>query len=319
MHSTDSEIELIKRYEKNPILTADRWPYPVNTVFNTAATLFQGETLLLTRVEDRAGFSHFTIARSCDGLTNWRIERKPALFAEPDRFPEEKWGIEDPRITFLAETDVYAITYTAYSECGPLVSLAITRDFQTFEKVGAILPPDNKDAALFPVKFGDRWTIIHRPSSSMAGAGGHMWLSFSPDLKHWGGHRVLMTSRRGGWWDSGKVGISPQPIEIPEGWLVLYHGVKQAVNGAIYRQGLVLLDRNNPAKVLRRSREWIMAPRDSYERIGDVDSVIFVCGWVVEDDDVRIYYGGADTCIAVATTKLSSLRNYILRCPESDE
>ena len=126
--------ELFQRYIDNPILTVENWPYKANSVFNAAAAQVDGETLLLTRVEDYRGISHLTIARSADGITNWRIDEKPTLLPQPKEHPEELWGIEDPRITWIEELGKWAICYTAYSEGGPLVSLAMTKDFVEFEK-----------------------------------------------------------------------------------------------------------------------------------------------------------------------------------------
>ena len=163
--------ELFRRYEHNPILTADAWPYPSNSVFNPGATLLpDGETLLLARVEDRRGISHLTAARSQDGITNWRIDQRPTLRPDPENYPEELWGIEDPRITWAPELDRYAVTYTSYSTSGPLVSLALTRDFREFERKGVIMPPEDKDAALLPRRLGGRWALIHRPVSSFPGS-----------------------------------------------------------------------------------------------------------------------------------------------------
>ena len=145
---------LFKRSENNPILTFEDWPYPAHTVFNPGAVCIDGKILLLARVEDRRGFSHLTKAVSKDGETNWEIDRQPTILPEPDIYPEERWGIEDARITCLEEK--WAITYVAYSYAGPLVSLAMTEDFITFEKKGAIMPPEDKNAALFPKKIGNK-------------------------------------------------------------------------------------------------------------------------------------------------------------------
>ena len=303
--------QLFKRYSDNPILTTKDWPYPVNSVFNCGAILFAGQTLLLVRVEDRTGLSHLTIAKSQDGFTNWKIDSKPSLYPEQEDYPEEIWGLEDPRITYIDELNEYYITYTAYSKSGPLVSLAKTKDFMTFDKLGAILPPENKDSAIFPIRIKDQWVLIHRASNK------HIWIAYSPDLIHWGKHNIILKARQGGWWDAGKIGLSPPPIRVPEGWLVLYHGVRRSVAGVIYRLGLALFDLENPEKLLRRSEEWIFSPTEDYERVGDVGNVVFPCGWLVENDEVRLYYGGADTSIALATTNLSDLRNYILTCPSN--
>ena len=118
----------------------------------------------------------------------------------------------------------------------------MTDDFKTFDRYGAILPPEDKDAAFFPRRFGGRWALIHRPVPGIAGAKANMWLSFSPDLENWGEHCVLLEARDGAWWDARKIGLSPQPIETSEGWLVVYHGVRGTAAGALYRVGLALLD-----------------------------------------------------------------------------
>jgi len=293
------------RHSRNPILTASAWPYPVNTVFNAAAVLFEGETLLLTRVEDRSGVSHLTVARSKDGITKWRIDPQPTFAPDPDH-PEEVWGVEDPRAIFLEEAACYGSTYTAYSPVGPMVALATTKDFERYERLGPVLPPENKDAALFPVKFGGEWLLLHRPVTRMEG-GAHVWVSRSPDLIHWGRHQVLLQARSGPYWDAGKIGLSAPPLRTPEGWLVLYHGVKNTCFGSIYRQGLALLDLKDPTRVLGRTGEWFFGPETEYERSGDVGNVIFCCGWTLVGQQVRFYYAGADTCMALATAQLDDL------------
>ena len=305
---------LFHRHPNNPILTAADWPYAANTVFNAGATrLLNGETLLLVRVEDRRGVSHFATARSADGFGNWRIDPTPTLLPEPEAHPEELWGIEDPRIVWLPDIGRYAVTYTAYSRNGPLVALALTEDFETFERCGPIMPPEDKDAAFFPRKFGGRWALIHRPVPHIPGAKANMWLSFTPDLKHYGDHQVLLEARSGAYWDAGKIGLSPPPIETPEGWLILYHGVRQTPAGAIYRGGLALLDLDDPCRVISRGDEWVFGPEEPYELMGDVPNVVFPCGFVRDEsgDTVRIYYGAADTCIAVATAKVSELVDWL--------
>ena len=303
--------ELFQRHENNPIITVKDLPYPANSVFNAGATSFGGETLLLMRVEDRRGISHLTVARSVDGIDNWRINDRPTLKSSPETNPEEIWGIEDPRITFLEELNLWAIAYTAYSKAGPLVSLATTVDFEDFKRHGPIMPPEDKDAALFPVRIKGRWAMLHRPVSTFYATGAHIWISYSPDLKHWGDHRVLIPSRKGGWWDANKVGISPPPLQTDEGWLILYHGVKRTTSGAIYRLGLALLDLEDPCRVIARSDEWVFQPEEGYEVFGDVDKVVFPCGWINDGDTVQIYYGGADTYIALATASTSDLLVWI--------
>lgn len=299
--------DLFQRHPDNPILTTRDLPYLANSVFNAGATQIDGETLLLMRVEDRRGLSHLTAARSADGISGWRVDPQPTFPPSPETHPEETWGVEDPRITYLAELGRWAITYTAFSRAGPLVALATTRDFRTFVRQGPVMPPEDKDAALFPERINGRWAMIHRPVPTIPVDGAHIWISFSPDLTHWGDHRVLIYAREGGWWDSKSIGLSPPPVKTEEGWLILYHGVRATASGAIYRLGLTLLDLDDPCRVLIRSDEWVFSPREEYEVFGDVDKVVFPCGWVVDGDEVRLYYGGADTRLALATGRLSEI------------
>ncbi|HEV8067990.1 MAG TPA: hypothetical protein VGP76_09640 [Planctomycetaceae bacterium] len=312
--------ELLHRNPSNPILTARDWPYPAHAVFNAGACQVGNETVLLVRVEDRRGHSHLTVARSSDGESNWQIDSKPSFAPEPANFPEEEWGVEDPRLTWVAERGEYVIAYTAYSPSGPLVSLMTTKNFNSFTRLGPVMPPEDKDAAVFPRRFGNRYAMIHRPVSA-GSSGAHIWLSFSPDLTHWGDHHVLLPARRGAWWDANKIGLSPPPLETPEGWLLMYHGVRATAGGCLYRLGLALLDLEDPRRVIRRSDEWIFAPEEPYERQGDVNGVVFPCGWILEpaSGTIRIYYGGADTCLGLATAQLPDLLDYLRDCPEPRE
>lgn len=308
--------QLFQRYAENPILTVADWPYPAHTVFNAGACQVGTETVLLVRVEDRRGHSHLTVARSANGVTNWRIDSKPSFPPDLESHTEEIWGVEDPRLTWVPERDEWIIAYTAFSPSGPMVSLARTTEFVSFARLGPVMPPEDKDAAVFPRRFGGQYAMIHRPVSA-GSSGAHMWLSFSPDLIHWGDHHILLHARRGAWWDANKIGLSPPPLETAEGWLLLYHGVRHTAAGCLYRLGLALLDLEDPRRVLRRSDEWIFAPELPYERQGDVGSVVFPCGWILDKDGetIRIYYGAADSCIAYATAKLSELLTYLRSCP----
>ena len=304
---------LLQRHPANPILGPSHWSYPVNTVFNPGAVLLRdGTTLLLVRVEDRRGHSHLCAARSHNGVDSWILDPEPTLFPQPAEHPEELWGIEDPRITFVPELDVYAVVYTAYARGGPAVSLALTEDFRTFERYGVIMPPSDKDAALLPRRLDGRWALIHRPA---VGDEGHMWISYSPDLRHWGDHRLILEARRGGWWDANKVGLSPPPIETDEGWLVLYHGVRRTASGSLYRLGLALFDSDTHTKCLIRGDHWIFGPDATYEREGDVDNVVFPCGYTLspDGDEIRLYYGAADTCVAMATGRVSAMLDWLRR------
>lgn len=304
--------ELFQRHESNPILTATSWPHTVNAVFNPGVTRFAGETLLLARVEDRTGLSHFGVAHSADGVTDWVIEPERAMLPEVES-ESEAFGIEDPRITRIGEE--FMIVYTGYSTQGPLVALATTRDFRSYERRSVLFPPEDKDAALFPVRFEGRFAALHRPVSITPAHAAHIWISWSPDLRHWGDHKILLRAREGSWWDAHKVGLCSPPLLTSEGWLLLYHGVRTTAAGSIYRLGLALLDADEPERVLARSSEWMFAPDAPYERIGDVDQVVFSCGWDVLDDGdtVRVYYGAADTSICLATASISALLAWLAR------
>lgn len=315
---------LFQRHPSNPILTAADWSYNVHTVFNPGAALIpNGDTLLIVTCEDFRGFKHLTIARSNDGINNWKIEEKPMVtspigykegssLVEP--VEEDFYGCKDPRITYLTELKKWAITYVSLSKNGPQISLVITSDFEHFERVGCIMPPHNKDAAIFPKKFNDKWVLVNRPTY---GNKAHVWLSYSTDegLLKWGNHHVLFKSRKGGWWDANKIGLGPPPIETDEGWLTLYHGVRETASGTIYRVGIVLLDKENPAKVIHRTNDWIFGPLAPYEREGDVDDRIFPCGMIYDKkhDNIRMYYGAADTSVALAIANLDSLIDYVIR------
>ena len=305
---------LLHRHGNNPILTAADWPYPAHTVFNAGATrLRDGTTLLLCRVEDRRGHSHLCAARSKNGIDGWVIDETPTLLPDPDGRPEELWGIEDPRITFVEELDRYVIAYTAFGKGGPGVSLAATSDFRTFERYGLVMQADDKDAALLPRRINGRFALIHRPITDSLFA--HIWISFSPDLRNWGGHQIMLPARRGAWWDANKIGLSPPLIETPRGWLMLYHGVRRTGAGVLYRLGLALFDLETPERCLLRGHSWIFGPEEVYERNGDVGYVTFPCGYTLgEDGDaINLYYGAADTSIALATGRISELLDWLSR------
>ncbi len=302
---------LLQRHPSNPILTAADWPYPAHTVFNPAATrLRDGTTVLLCRVEDRRGHSHLCAARSANGIDGWIIDAQPTLQPDPENHPEELWGIEDPRITFVEELDRYVVAYTAYGKAGPGVALALTEDFRHFDRFGIVMQPDDKEAALLPRRVGGKFALVHRP---MEDDGAHVWISFSPDLRNWGTHKLMLEARRGGWWDANKVGLSPPLIETPQGWLMIYHGVRQTGAGCLYRLGLALFALDKPEHCIARGDSWIFGPETSYEREGDVGYVAFPCGYTIGDDGDRlnVYYGAADTSIALASGSIRNLLRWL--------
>jgi predicted GH43/DUF377 family glycosyl hydrolase len=311
-----SARELFDRHPANPILTTDDWPYPANAVFNPAAAAIDGTTILLARVEDLRGISHLTVARSANGIDDWTVESEPLLSATPG-IATEQWGFEDARVVWAPELGRWVITCTSYGPAGPAVYLATTVDFGTVERYGIIQHPEDKNAALLPDRIDGRWILLHRPKTEFGGARGEIVLSRSPDLVSWSAPEQVLQPRDGAWWDSLRIGIGPPPLRTEHGWLLIYHGVKETVAGALYRVGLALLDLDDPTRVLRRLPTWILAPRASYERSGDVPNAVFPCGLVHDDarGEVRLYYGGADSTICLATAQLDDLLDAILAAP----
>lgn len=298
--------DVVKRWEGNPILSAEDIPFPCNTVFNAGAVKMGDEYLLLLRVEDMRGHSVLALACSEDGY-HFTVHDAPVMVPsqEGEFAIYEHKGIEDPRITRIGDT--YYIIYTAVSDFGARLALAKTEDFRSFERIALISEPENKDGALFPKKIDGRYVRLDRP---MVGETGNIWISYSDDLVSWRDSRVLMTVR-GDCWDSWRIGASVPPIETEYGWLEIYHGVKQTSHGPIYRLGAAILDRDDPTKILCRSAIPILAPREDYERTGDIPNVVYSTGAIMEDDGtLRIYYSGADTCICVGTVHLEELMRF---------
>lgn len=305
--------ELFRR-RAAPVLSTTDWPYPAGAVFNPGAVVHDGQTLLLCRVEDRRGLSHLTVARSDDGRTRWTVDARPLLSPIDD--PQGCYGPEDPRITWVDELASYVIAYVRRGLDGTGVALAVTRDFRMVEPIGAALPPEDGNAALLSRHIDGRFVLFHRPGSPRTHRA-DVWLSRSPDLRSWGSPEPVLTARPGAWWDSARVGMGPPPIETPHGWLALYHGVKQMATGAIWRAGLVLLDRDDPAVVLRRGDEWVLAPVAPFEVCGHTPNRIVPSGWVHDPatDELRIYYGAADAGIGLATATLSEVVDRVLSYP----
>jgi predicted GH43/DUF377 family glycosyl hydrolase len=309
--------ELFERHPGNPILTAEDWPYPANAVFNPAAALVDGTTILLARVEDRRGISHLTVARSPNGVSDWEIDAEPLL--APNGAVNEQWGFEDPRVVWIDELARWVITCTAYGPAGPAVFLATTEDFASVERHGIVRQPEDKNAALLPRRVDGRWVLFHRPSTQFGG-GQEIALSRSDDLVNWSAREKVLEPRDGAWWDSLRIGLGPPPLLTEHGWLLVYHGVKQTVSGDIYRVGLALLDLDEPTRVLRRLHSWVLAPTARYERTGDVPNVVFPCGLLHDQasDELRLYYGAADTSICVASARLRDVLDALLSEPRAN-
>jgi len=293
--------QIFGRAKQNPIVSLPDLAFPAAAVLNPGATEQDGEVVLLLRVEDRAGCSSIYVARSKNGVTDWRIEKEPILRYGQERWRYERWGCEDARVTYLAEEKRWYITYTAYSPTGAAVALARTKDLSRAERIGLIFSPNNKDAVLFPQRFDGRWAVLHRPD---AGGIEHIWSAFSPDLVHWGEPHCVVPETGGPAWDGVKVGAGPPPILTDQGWLLVYHGVKAYGGHLVYRAGVALLDTDKPYKVVARCRDWLFQAEAPYELSGLVRNVVFPTGLLLRGDELWMYYGAADTCTCLATAKL---------------
>lgn len=295
--------DVLKRWSRNPIISLEDIPYPCNTVFNCAVTKFGDKYIVLLRVEDRQGHSIILKAHSEDGY-HFVVEKTPCMIpcdTEPFKSYEAR-GVEDPRI--MQVEGVYYVMYTAYSRYGPRIALAKTEDFEHFERVALVSGPGNKDGVLFPEKINGKYARLDRPIANKIG---NIWVSYSDDLIYWG-DSDLVAEIRPDYWDSFRIGASAPPIKTKQGWLEIYHGVKMTASGPIYRLGVFLLDLKDLSVTLGRSEIPILSPREPYERIGDVNNVVFSCGAVVEDDgEVKVYYGAADTCICLAQASVQEL------------
>jgi len=295
--------DVLRRFEGNPILSQRDVPYRTNTVFNGTPARVDGVYWMLFRVEGQQGYSFFALARSEDGL-HFEVEPHPCMMPA-DSGPWHMWesdGIEDPRLTRI-EGEFYVL-YTAVGPHGPRIALARTEDFHRYERIAMISGPGNKDGVLFPERINGLYARLDRPIGKDVGS---VWLSWSPDRVHWGRSRPVFRPRPG-FWDSYRVGASAAPIRTDRGWLEIYHGIKMTPGGPIYSIGTILLDAADPSRVLGRCIGPVLSPQEPYERIGDVNNVVFACGVIVEDDDsVKVYYGAADTSICVATGRLPDL------------
>jgi predicted GH43/DUF377 family glycosyl hydrolase len=234
--------------------------------------------------------SHLRLMSSEDGISFSESKDNPLLHGLG---PCETFGIEDCRVSRLDGS--YYLTYTAVSPNGVAVGMRSTPDWKTFRKHGLILPPHNKDCALFEEKIGGRYFALHRPSSPEIG-GNYIWLTQSPDLLHWGKH-ICIARTRPKMWDSARVGAGAAPIRTPAGWLEIYHGADEKHR---YCLGALLLDLEEPWKVIARSKEPIMEPVASYEQTGFFGNVVFTNGQIVDGDRLLIYYGASDSVICGA-------------------
>jgi predicted GH43/DUF377 family glycosyl hydrolase len=286
----------LTRYPGNPVLKPiPEHPWESRTVFNCGVTQHNGKVVLLYRAQGTGSdVSRLGYAESGNGFKFVR-NREPVFVPED---PTELNGVEDPRITFLEGH--YQMLYTAWSPGCIQVARASTSDFHTWERHGIVFSgPDNKDAALFPRRIGGRYCAFHRIPPAI-------WIAWSDDLVHWGHYRKIMEPRDGVI-EPLKLGAGGPPIETPEGWLVIYHGVDRNL---VYRLGVALLDLDDPSRVINWPTTPILEPEEPWELTGDVPNVVFTCGTAVMGNEYFIYYGGADKVIGVATANAADLLDF---------
>jgi len=296
--------ELVKRYEGNPILTKDDIPYTIETVHNAGVVKFDGRYIMLFRSHLSTGRSIIGIAESENGFD---FKAQPEPFMVPSKEPPfaeyEEFGVEDSRITHL--DGAYYITYSAYSRHGVRIGLAKTHDFKSIERVALITQTDHRNVVLFPEKINDRYVRLDRPHSEICPWS--IWISYSPDLRHWGDSHIVIKPVQYHW-DQSKIGPGAPPIRTDKGWLNIYHGVFPTMDGHIYRLGVALHKLDDPAVVLGVCDRWILQPEDPWERIGYVHNVVFTCGAIPEDDGtLKLYWGAADTVMCVGTAIIDEL------------
>ncbi len=299
----------LERYENNPMLLPTEYWWENKAVFNCAAARFNGEVHLVYRAIGEDGISRFGYACSENGLEVTERHSLPVYESVGDEL--ERLGIEDPRITLIGDTYYIAYTGASVYPCGEShptstrgvpwrcrVCLLSTKDFRTYRKYGCILPNmDDKDAVLFPEKIRGKYVMLHRTFPNI-------WIAYSDDLVNWYDHKILMHVQPGAW-DCNRIGAGAPPIKTEDGWLELYHGVD---DHRVYRLGILLLDLEDPSKIIGRSPNPILSPVKPWERKGLVPNVVFTCGAVEMNGHYHIYYGAADRVIGVATMDKKSLR-----------
>jgi predicted GH43/DUF377 family glycosyl hydrolase len=295
---------LVKRYPQNPILTKDDVPYAVATVHNAGVVKHNGLYIMLFRSHLNNGRSIIGRADSDDGFS-FTVHPEPFLTPSTDNVfaAYEVFGVEDLRINSVEGK--YLLTYSAYSRHGVRIALARTKDFETIERVALITQADLRNVVIFPDKLQGRYARLDRPHSEISPWS--IWISYSPDLVHWGDSKVIMKPAQYHW-DEMKIGPGAPPFRTEKGWLSIYHGVFETMAGVVYRLGVALHDLEDPAKVIGVSDDWILQPEDPWEVSGYVPNVVFSCGAVPEEDGtVKIYWGGADTVMCAGTAVIDDL------------
>lgn len=301
--------EILWRYSGNPLTNYDQFD-GVHLICNSAVIRYQGSFLGVFRGDGTNGMPRLYLGKSKDGL-KWNFDPKPIDLADksdPHR-GLHSYGY-DPRVVKLEGEDRYIVMW-CNDYHGPTIGLAETKDFKKFSPLENAFLPYNRNGVLFPRKIKGNYAMLSRPSDTGHTPFGDIFYSESPDLNYWGKHRHVM-GKGPVWWKGLKVGPGPIPIETKDGWLMIYHGVCNTCNGYVYRMSAALLDLDEPWKMLHCAEEFFFGPKADYETTGFVPNVTFPCAVVVDDDGDRIavYYGSADTRVAVAFGRISELVNF---------
>ena len=299
---------VVWRHDTNPIID---WNPTLKCarVFNSAVIPYQGAYIGVFRSDHKNGRAYIHMGRSQDAI-KWDIENDEIQWVDEEGKPYQPAYAYDPRLVKI-EDAYYIIWCTDFS--GASLGLGMTKDFKKFVRLENPCIPFNRNGVLFPRKINGNYIMLSRPSDSGHTPFGDVFLSESPDLVYWGKHRKVLTRGGSGWWQGTKIGGGAVPIETSEGWLLFYHGVSNTCNGFVYSFGAAILDIDQPSKVLYRTRDYLLTPELPYETTGFVPNVTFPCATLQDSATGRIviYYGAADTYVAVAYAQLDELMDYI--------
>lgn len=297
------------RYTNNPVIDRNGNKRS-NSVFNSAVVPYKDGFAGVFRCDSRSISMDLFAGFSKDGL-HWEIDDEPINLVGADEEILKREYRYDARVCFM-DGKYYVTWCNGYH--GPTIGIAETTDFKTFTQLENAFLPFNRNGVLFPRKINGRYVMMSRPSDNGHTPFGDIFVSQSEDMVYWGRHRYMMGAVPGdaSAWQSTKIGPGPTPIETDEGWLMIYHGVINTCNGFVYRMGCALLDIDEPWKVLYRTKDYILAPEELYEHIGDVPNVVFPCAALHDADTGRIaiYYGCADTVTGLAFTTVDELVEY---------
>lgn len=297
---------VFKRYVNNPVISPQLVPR-ANSIHNSAIVRHGDGYAGVFRVDEIDFNFTMHVGFSSDGI-DWQIDPDPLVMTPANDVIQVAGRSYDPRLTKIE--DVYYLTWCIDSANGPCIGLATTSDFKEFTQLENIAYPPNRNCVVFPRKIAGKYAVLHRPSDRGHTPFGDIFYSSSPDLTHWGTHRFVFGTVASSW-QSTKVGPGPAPIETPEGWLLIYHGVWTSCNGYLYYAGGALLDLEEPWKVIARTKDYLLAPTEAYERVGDVPNVVFPSSAILLGDTLRLYYGCADTVVSMAEAKIDELIGFI--------